>query len=609
NFLGGCPVLRSPGRLFDLSVEHMPYSPAPLHEQVGDALESVLREERTGDVLVFLPGAAEIRRAARVCEPLARKFNRLLLPLHGDLPASEQDRAVAPALLPKVILSTNVAESSITIDGVSTVIDSGLARVATFSPWTGLPALSVGRTSKASARQRAGRAARTGPGRVIRLYSQMDFQTRADFEKPEIMRSDLAQLCLALRAMGIQDPGQIDWLDAPPEVAVTNAERLLGMLIRTDEQAGELMRLPLHPRLSRMIAAAMDRGAGRAACITAALLSSGGRSQHNDLLAAIDEPLSDPTRQQLRHLLRLVHPSRLSTHDDDALLQSVLMGFPDRVAQRKAANQVMLSSGAAAEIVGEPPSFPFFIALDAEDRTEKPLPQVRLLARVEPEWLVDFFPERVREETTVVWNRQAERVDSVSRLLYDKLILQESGNAEPDPNAAAKLLADKALESGIERFVDSEVLEDLMGRLEFAGIKAPEISECFREFCCGRRSFAELKSAGFLSWLEQRLDGGQLGNKAPRSLRLKAGRQVKVHYQRGKTPWIASRLQDFFGMDETPRLGPERVPVVLHLLAPNQRPVQTTTDLAGFWARLYPQVRRELMRRYPRHPWPEDHRG
>lgn len=609
HFLGGCPVLRSPGRQFELSVEHMPYSPASLHEQVGDALERVLGEEHLGEVLVFLPGAAEIRRAARVCEPLARKFNRLLLPLHGDLPASEQDRAVSPASFPKVILSTNVAESSITIDGVTAVIDSGLARIASFSPWTGLATLGIGRISKASARQRAGRAARTAPGRVIRLYSQMDYQARADFETPEIMRSDLAQLWLALRAMGIQDPGQMEWLDAPPETAVKNAERLLGMLIQTDKEAGELMRLPLHPRLSRMIAAAMDRGAGRAACIAAALLSSGGRSQHSDLLAAIEEPLNDGTRQQLRHLLRLVHPSRQSKHDDDAFLQSVLMGFPDRVAQRKAANQVMLSNGSAAEIVGEPPSYPFFIALDAEDRTEKPLPQVRLVARIEPEWLVDFFPERVREETTVVWNRQAERVDSVSRLLYDKLILQESGNAQPDPGAAAELLAEKALESGIERFVDSEVFEDLIGRLEFAGIKAPEISDSFREFCSGRRSFAELKSAGFVSWLEQRLDGGQLGSKAPRTLRLKAGRQVKVHYQRGKTPWIASRLQDFFGMDETPGLGPDRVPVVAHLLAPNQRPVQTTTDLAGFWARLYPQVRRELMRRYPRHPWPEDHRG
>jgi ATP-dependent helicase HrpB len=611
HFLGDCPVLRSAGRLFDLSVEFTAYSPAALHEQVGDALDRLLREDHGGDVLVFLPGAAEIRRAGRACESVARRFDRLILPLHGDLPASEQDRAVAPASQPKVILSTNVAESSITIDGVTAVIDSGTARIASFSPWTGLPTLGIGRISKASARQRAGRAARTAPGRVIRLYSQMDYQGRADFETPEILRSDLAQLCLALRAMGIRDPGQIEWLDAPPQIAVENAERLLDLLVRTDADARELMRLPVHPRLSRMIAAATDRGVGRAACIAAALLSSGGRSKHNDLLAAIDEPIDDGTRHQLRHLLRLVHPSRQSGQGDDAFLQSALMGFPDRVAQRKAANQVMLSNGAAAEIVGEPPSFPLFIALDAEDRTEKSLPQVRLIARVEPEWLVDFFPERVREESAVIWNRQAERVDSVSRLLYEKLILQESSSAEPEPSAAAAMLAEKALESGIERFVDSSILDDLMGRLEFAGIEAPDIRDLFREFCLGRRSFAELKNAGngFVAGLEQRVDAHRLRENAPLTLRLKAGRQVKVHYERGKAPWIASRLQDFFGMEDTPRLGPQRVPVVLQLLAPNQRPVQTTTDLRGFWERLYPQVRRELMRRYPRHSWPEDHRG
>jgi len=445
---------------------------------------------------------------------------------------------------------------------------------------------------------------------VVRLYSQMDYQARPDFDAPEILRSDLAQLCLALRAMGIPGPEQVEWLDAPPELAVKHAEALLDLLVRTDDDARSLMRMPLHPRLSRMILAAGDRGVGRAACITAALLGSGDRARHNDLLAAIDEPLGDAARQQLRHLLRLVHPSRAAKDDDDALLQSVLMGFPDRVAQRKSANQVMLSNGTAAEIVGDPPPFPLFVAVDAEDRTEKPLPQVRLLARVEPEWLLDYFPERVREENSLVWNRQAERVDSLSRLLYDKLVLQES-NSEPDPDAAAAMLAEKALEAGIERFVDSEMLGDLLGRLEFAGIAAPELAEAFKEFCRGRRSFSELRSAGerFVPWLEQRLDTGRLPEHAPRTLRLKAGRQVKIHYQAGKTPWIASRLQDFFGMDETPRLGPKKIPVVLQLLAPNQRPVQTTTDLAGFWARLYPQVRRELMRRYPRHKWPEDHRA
>jgi ATP-dependent helicase HrpB len=610
-FLGDCPVLRSTGRLFDLIVEHTLYSSAPLHEQVRAALERVFEHDQRGDILVFLPGAAEIRRAARACEQLVHRCNRVLMTLHGDLPASEQDRAIAPASQPKLILSTNVAESSITIDGITTVVDSGLGRMATFSPWTGLPTLHIGRISKASARQRAGRASRTGPGRVVRLYSQMDYQTRTEYDLPEILRSDLAQLCLALRAMGIQNPGEIEWLDIPPEMAIKTAQNLLELLVTTDEDAQKLMRLPLHPRLSRMIAVASDRGVGRAACISAALIGSGERLEHNELLAAIDEPLGDSAQQQLRHLLRLVRPSKPLKQDEDALLRSVLMGFPDRVALRKTANQVMLSNGTAAEIVGNAPSFPLLVALDAEDRKEKPLPQIRLFARIEPEWLLDHFPERVREETVVMWNRQAERVDSVSRLVYGRLILHESIGGAPASDAVTDLLTERALDVGIGRFVDEAMLEELRGRLEFAGLETLEIRSNFKEFCHGYRSFAELKSAGknFISWLEQRFDCHSLRENAPRTLRLKGGRQVKIHYRSGKTPWIASRLQDFFGMDETPRLGRQRVPVVLHLLAPNRQPVQTTTDLAGFWARLYPQVRRDLMRRFPRHSWPEDHRS
>ena len=607
-YLGNCPVLHSHGRVFDLSIQHLPYSPEPLHEQVKGALELLLREGEAGEILVFLPGAAEIRRTARACETLARASDRLVLPLYGDMTAAEQDRAVAPALQRKLVLATNVAESSVTIDGVTAVIDSGLARIAAYSPWTGLPTLRMGRVSKASARQRAGRAGRTAAGRVLRLYSQMDFMQRADHETPEILRSDLAQLCLALRAMGIADPGQLEWLDPPPAAAVEHAERLLDQL-GAQQDARKLMRLPLHPRLSRMIEAAMERGVGQAACIAAALFGSGARRDHIDLLAAIDEPLDERTRQQLRQLLRLARPQKHRPHDDDALLQSVLMGFPDRVARRKAGNQVMLSNGVAAEIAGEPPPYPFLIALDVEDRTENPLPLIRLTARVEPEWLFDLFPERVREETKLTWNRQAERVDCVSRLFYDDLILQESMVAASDTEGAAALLAEKALESGLARFVDEEMLENLLGRLEFAGSAAPDIPGCFRAFCNGMRSFAELKSAGdgFVSWLEQKLEMHRLRELAPRTLRLAGGREVKIHYQRGKAPWIASRLQDFFGMAETPRLGPNRTPVVLHLLAPNRQPVQTTTDLAGFWERLYPQVRREMMRRYPRHAWPDRH--
>ncbi|MGB8261398.1 MAG: ATP-dependent helicase C-terminal domain-containing protein, partial [Terracidiphilus sp.] len=343
------------------------------------------------------------------------------------------------------------------------------------------------------------------------------------------------------------------------------------------------------------------------------LLGSGARLASNDLLTALDAAQDERTRQQLRQLRTLAGlrglpgAPRHGRQDDDALLKAVLAGFPDRVARRRAGNQALLSTGVSAEIAGAPPQYEFFIALDVEDRKENPMPLVRLMARTEPEWLLDLFPEHVREEARVEWNRKAERVDAVSRLLYDELVIEESSGGAPEPEAAAKLLAEKALEAGLERFVDGQALEQWRGRMEFAGFEPPPIEPLFAGFCAGMRSFAELKSAaeGFLPWLEEQTGARGLRELAPLTLKLKGGRQTRVHYERGKPPWIASRLQDFFGMTETPRLGPGRTPVVAHLLAPNHRPVQMTADLAGFWERLYPQVRRELMRRYPRHQWPE----
>jgi ATP-dependent helicase HrpB len=606
-YLGGCPIVRSEGRLFDLSVQHLPYSPEPLHLQVRSAVELLLRERHAGHTLVFLPGAAEIRRTMRECETLARGAGLLVLPLHGDLSPAEQDRAVAPSAQPKLILATNVAESSVTVEGVTAVIDSGLARFATYSPWTGLPTLHVGRVSQASARQRAGRAGRTGPGRVLRLYPEEDFLRRAEHDTPEILRSDLSQLGLALRAMSIPHFDRLHWLDAPPAAAVEIAESLLDRLDANGSRAQRLARYPLPPRLSRILTEAMERGVGEDGCVAAALLGSGARNEKNDLLAAMDAQRDPRLLQHVEQLRRIARPPRQSRHDDDALLMSVLVGFPDRVARRRAGNQVLLSTGVSAEVEGEAPAYEFMVAIDAEDRKERPLPLIRMTARIEPEWLIDLFPDRVREQSGVTWNRVAERVETVSALLYDDLVIQESRNAAPDPEAAAALLARKALDSGLNRFVDADALQYFLARVEFAGFEKPDIPRALQELCTGLRSFADLKAAaaGFVSLLEQRTDNRRLQEIAPVSVRLQNGRQTKIHYESGKPPWIGSRLQDFFGMRETPRVGVERIPVVVHLLAPNHRAVQTTTDLAGFWERLYPQVRRELMRRYPRHSWPE----
>ena len=624
-FLGGCPIVRSEGTRFELSIKHLPYSPKPVEAQVREAVELLIDERHSGDILVFLPGAAEIRRALRECEPIARRVGLLALPLHGSLPPKEQDRALLPAPQRKLILATNVAESSVTVEGVSAVIDSGLARFATYSPWSGLPTLHVGRVSKASAKQRAGRAGRTGPGRVLRLYTEDDYLHRPEQEAPEIVRSDLSQLCLALRAMRIANANQVEWLDAPPEAAVARAEALLDRLGVTGEATGDVtaddrgansmaQRLacyPLPPRLSRILVEAMERGVGEDGCVAVALLASGVQMEKNDLLAAmeLEQELKQDyrLRQHVEQLRRIARPSRQTTHSDDALLMSVLAGFPDRVARLRAGNQVLLSTGASAEVAGEPPRYEFMIAVDAEDRKDKPLPLIRMTARIEPEWLLDLFPDRVREQSTVTWNRLAERVEAVSALLYDELVIQESRGALPNVEAAAELLAQKALEAGIERFIDMDALNDFTGRVEFAGLEAPDVAQALRDLCSGLRSFAELKSAAadLVPVLEQKMAMRRLNELAPARLRLQNGRQTKVHYERGKPPWIASRMQDFFGMRDTPRIGPDRTPVVVHLLAPNQRAVQTTTDLAGFWERLYPQVRRELMRRYPRHAWPE----
>ena len=605
-FLGDCPVLRSEGRMFPLTIRHTPYTPEPLAIQMKKAVHLLTQQQQSGDILAFLPGIAEIRHAMRECEPVARQTGMIVLPLHGDLTPAEQDRAVLPSAERRLILATNVAESSVTVDGVTAVIDSGLARVASYSPWTGLPTLQVARVSKASATQRAGRAGRLAPGQVLRLYPEEDFNLRPEHDLPEILRSDLSQLLLSLRAMGVRPSGDLDWLDTPPPEAVAAAESLLDQLGATGAMAERMNRYPLAPRLARIVVEALDRHVGEDGCRVAAMLSLGERSEKNDLLEALDQPATPRQLQHTAQLLRMARAPRQARHDDQALLLSVLTGYPDRVGCRRAANRIILANGVAAETTGAPPPYQFLLALDAEDRKENDLPLIRMAARTEPEWLLDLFPERIVESSKAVWNRTNERVEQVSALLYDKLILEES-RGTASAAEAAELLAKKALETGIGHFVDQEALDSLLARLAFAGFDPPDTAQALGEACFGLQSFNELRAASdsFFACLEQQFDARRLNELAPLNLTLAAGRRTKVHYEQDRPPWISSRLQDFFGMRESPRIGPAKTPVVAHLLAPNQRAVQTTTDLAGFWERLYPEIRKELMRRYPRHPWPE----
>jgi ATP-dependent helicase HrpB len=683
-FLGSAPVLRSEGKRFDVEIEHLNRpDERPLAEQVAAALRRLIVENIAGDILVFLPGAAEIKRAQTAAEPIAEKYDLLVLPLHGDLPAAEQDRAVRPAAQQKVILSTNVAESSVTIDGVVAVIDSGLARIAGHSPWSGLPALNVSRISKASAIQRAGRAGRTRPGRCLRLFTAQDFNARQDQETAEIHRLDLAEATLELHAAGIAHPNSFEWFEAPPQSALDAAENLLRKLGAINE-AGDvtatgrkMLKLPLHPRQSRMIVEAQSRGAGEQACLIAALIGERdimaseifkqGRGSSvarvvgpSDLLHRLDLfeeaaatnfvasqlqemgldagavlAVSRVQRQLLRSLSEKREDRTPAIPDEEqAILISILTGYPDRVARRRMLKsdntELLLSIGGSALLSASSvvQQNEFLVAIDAEERREAGAHKrvgtiVRTASAIEPEWLLDLFAGDLRETTEVQWNPQAERVEVVKRLLYDQLVIDESKAKDVSGPEAAGVLSEAALAAGLQNFVDLDAINKFIARVEFIANTFPEagitvftdddVRLALISLCEGLRSFAELRAAaghgGLIEVLRRRLNVEQsrlLARMAPEFVAIAGRRQVLVNYESGKQPWIESRLQDFFGMTEGPKIAGGRVALVLHLLAPNRRPVQVTTDLAGFWERTYPQVRRELSRRYPRHSWPEN---
>lgn len=676
------PKLSSEGKRFDVAIEHQPHEDnRPLADQIASAVGKLLAEKLDGDVLVFLPGAAEIRRAQAACAALAGKHDLLLLPLHGDLSPAEQDRAVKPADKRKIILSTNVAESSVTIDGVVAVIDSGLARVAGHSAWSGLASLNVARVSKASAIQRAGRAGRTRPGRCLRLFTAQDFNARADHETAEVHRLDLAEAALELHSAGITDLNSFDWFEAPPTLAIEAADTLLRKLGAIDAEGRvtktgrQMLRFPLHPRQSRMLVEAKSRGAFDEACIIAALIGErdilaselfNGRrtnvhAKHHspsdlldrlDLFAEaeranfsasilrelnLDHGATIAVERVRRQLKRLsVSPSpRLSipqSQNDDALLISTLAGYPDRVARRRNLKdekaELLLSGGGAVLLspASSVRSSEFLVAVDAEERRDAAANTtrvVRLASAIQPEWLIDLFADSLRETVEATWNAQLERVEVAERMLYDQLAIDERRNHTARGEAVTKALAEAALVAGWQQFADEEAVMKFLARIQFIAKHFPEsempsfdendLRAALAGLCIDLRSFAELRQTagkgGLIHLLKSGLTGEQsrlLNQMAPETVNIAGRRNLRVNYEADKAPWIASRLQDFFGMTDGPKIAGGRVNLVLHLLAPNQRPVQVTTDLAGFWQRTYPQVRRELSRRYPRHQWPEN---
>ncbi|PCC71745.1 ATP-dependent helicase HrpB [Nannocystis exedens] len=659
-----CARITSAGRMFPVAIEHLG-EPNELHSGVLRALAKLVDEGLDGDVLVFLPGAREIARAAETCAGFAAHHGLQVFPLHGELPPAEQDLAVRPCPQRKLILSTNVAETSVTIDGIAAVIDGGLARVAAHDPWTGIPTLQLGKISRASAAQRAGRAGRTRPGRCLRLYAQHDHDRRPEHTPPEIHRVDLAGALLDLHAFGVAEPAAFAWFEAPPAAALQAGEALLRRLGAIDP-AGRvtplgrrMLAFPLHPRLGRLMCEGVDRGVPGLACGAAALLSErsirpAGALASCDADADVLVDLADleklrrrgdergllpgPARRALQvrdQLLRaLPHDSRDRSKElgikeqerEDRLRMALLAAFPERVAQARedvgGFRALALAGGGAARL--GPGSVvrtaPWLLALEVEQRREADRGAqvlVRSACAIEPEWLIDQLCDEIEERDELQWNAARERVEGARELRYMGLLLERTTGAKLPP-AASELLRTQALAAGPERFVgDPEALRGLMARSAFVAAHvpgAPVITEAvarevLAELCEGRTSFAELRAADLYGQLLARVaGGGGLERLAPTHVQLPGGRRAAVHYEPDKPPWLASRLQDFFGMSRGPHIAGGKVPLVLHLLAPNGRAEQVTTDLAGFWDRHYPEVRKALMRRYPRHSWPEDPR-
>jgi ATP-dependent RNA helicase HrpB len=670
-FLDGAPVVRSEGRAFPIAIEHVEQpDDRPLGKQVAAAVRRIAQDKLDGDILVFLPGAGEIRRCAEDLADVAALFDLAVLPLHGDLTADEQDRAVRPAKQRKVILATNVAETSVTIDGVVCVIDSGLARIARHSPWTGLPSLQVEPVSRASCAQRAGRAGRTRPGRVVRLYTKHDHDTRRAFEVPEVARTDLAGAALELYGAGLAGIGALRWYETPPATAVTAADELLVRLGAVENSAitelgTRMLRFPVHPRLARMIVEAERAGVATEACTIAALL--GGRelrlerrgpagaarmSSPSDLIDDLDAMLDarshglradrlrrdhldigtahavDKASRQLERIARdETRPPATDNEVDRALQLAILAGFPDRVGKRRAprSSEIVFAGGGSGQLAPSSAVIDaeLMVAVDVAETGAKGQAsrvQIRRASAIEASWLLDHYIDRIGERDELTWNAQRERVERIVQITYDGLAIDDTRDVEGARKAgaaAAELLAKHAL-ANLDKLVDADALAQWRARVALvakiapkSGLVAPTddaLATVIAKACDGLISLDELRKAGLLELLDASLGEHKplVDRLAPTHLGLPRRRRAPIHYQLDQPPWIASRMQDFFGLARAPAVADGRVPLVLHLLAPNQRAVQVTQDLPGFWVNHYPALRKQLMRRYPKHAWPED---
>ncbi|MES2305133.1 MAG: ATP-dependent helicase HrpB [Gemmatimonadota bacterium] len=653
--LDHAPVIRSEGRAYPVQTQHR--TPAP-HARIEGHVAQVVREAlatEAGSVLVFLPGAGEIRRVeGMLADGLPPDVS--LHPLHGSLPPAQQDAAIAPAAAGKrkVVLATSIAETSLTIEGIRVVVDSGLMRIPRFSPRTGMTRLETMRVSRAAADQRRGRAGRLESGSCWRCWSGAEDAGLVPYTRAEILDADLAPLALELAAAGFADPADLQWLDPPPAAAFAQGRELLTLLGALDAEGrltshGRAMAtLGTHPRLAHLLLRAREHGAasGRRAAQLAALLEerdilrgAGGPPASDvtlrlDLLerqggaaavgaATVDrQGLSKVRELAAEWCRRLDLPPHGSGHDADDAGLLLALAYPDRVAQRReTGGRFLLRNGRGATLpAGDPlAQSAWLVAAQVDDAGREG--RILLAAALDPGELIASAGEQVTTTDEIRWDDGTQAVQSRRRTTLGALVFADKALASPDPELVRAALLDGIRRSGIDALPWRADATAVRQRLAFAHALDtgwPDVSELvllgsldewLAPHLAGIRKLDDLARVDLgaalldlLGWEQRRV----LDAIAPVRIEVPSGSQIAVDYSDPSAPVLAVRLQEMFGLSTTPTVGNGRVPLMLHLLSPAGRPMQVTRDLASFWASGYFDVRKDLRGRYPKHHWPEN---
>jgi len=663
--LGDAPVISAAGRSFPVEVSYLGDERAARPpERVARAVERALAQT-AGDVLAFLPGAGEIRACQRLLEESAviRDMKITLHPLFADLPFAAQELAILPGPRRKVVLATSIAETSLTIEGVRVVVDSGLARRAEHHPASGMDRLVTVPVSRAAAAQRAGRAGRTGPGVCLRLYSRHTFDAMAAFALPEIQRADLAALALELALWGAGDPAALPWLDPPPHSRLAAARDLLAQLGALDASGRptalgrDMVRLPLHPRLARLVLRAAASGAPRLGCELAAVLAGrtvlarppGGRATHagacdvEDRVEALRRfrrtghagagtdaaALNSAARtaEQIERLLTTGSGRRAETRttDPECLGRLMLDAWPDRLARLRepGGDRYVLANGRGARLSAAScvrgRELIVAVDVDAGDQGEG---VIHAASAVEPSLVREECAGGIVAERVVTWNVRERRVTGLERERVGAVVLVERPFS-PGDGEALPVLHEALRLQGAALLPFDDAARQLQARVRLLAALFPEAGwpdltdaalfaapeawlTPFLTGVRGARDLARLNPVAALRTLIPQRLLPLLEQLAPTHVAVPSGRRVGLDYVAPEGPVLAVKLQELFGLGTTPTVAGGRVPLLLHLLSPAGRPMQVTRDLRGFWDGAYRQVRAELRGRYPRHPWPDD---